>query len=880
MKEDSVKKDRMEKERTDEGLLKDTEPEREKRKKKKNGGGTAAGGRILLHLLQHISFVLAVVLGISVIYGSYIRVNTRKDQQYYNLHEEQNGVTFEQSRIFNDILGKGITDIICYGAIRGQMETDGKFDAKKKVDVTAFAERYEGTASEYITANYYLEDLLKWAKNGFEYEDVFMTGEEADHFLSRKNIVTTVNYGDEYSGGIISYLNSDLESVTKVVDVSGNFLDSEENIREDVQATVLNNRYHTIDKKSIEDHVASWDEYYQLCMNVRKAAEDLNINYEEYLECQEYYDEGGSNLVYFIRRTIGDEVQIFTNLDTKATDLRTLKKEVDELCSDYVYYAPQTMEYDTNTLIEEETLRYVLNGYEYAYPENTQIMVGVRDTYIAKDAFLAARDSFDNYVPNFEQNLGAAIVCGILYLLLLFVLTVWEGRVRRKESGEIVIRLHQEDKFPTELMAAVWGLLLWGFTVLCLILWDRAEWADHMTAVTLGAVMALAFSLSFSFFYYSFVRRWKAGTLWKDSLLRKCIAAIRRSVRFFYEHAGMLAKSLVPFVVVLAVNMGCPILGECLGDEIGLVIGLLAAGLFDVLIGIFLYRSAQARAMILDGIRKIQTGDTEYKVDETGLHGDELILARAVNSIGESIKEAVDTSMKDERLKADLITNVSHDIKTPLTSIINYVDLLKRQNIDHPKAKEYIEVLDAKSQRLKQLTDDLVEASKISSGNIVLHWEKINLVELLNQSIGEFSEKFQEKALGIVKDIPKGTFCIEADSRRIWRVMENLFNNIYKYAMPGTRVYIELLIREEEKQVELSVKNISAQPLKVNVEELTERFIRGDESRTTEGSGLGLSIAKNLTELQRGTFRIVMDGDLFKVTLTFPLLSNREIKQN
>lgn len=872
MKDDKMEKDQAAKSQTEEGLATDTESGKEVRKKKKNSGEKAVGGRILLHLLQHISLMLAVVLGIGVIYGSYIRINTRKDQQYYNLHEEEKNITFEQSRIFNDILGKEITDIICYGAIRGQMETDGKFDAKKKVDVTAFAERYAGTASEYITANYYLEDLLKWAKNGFEYEDVFMTGEEADRFLSRKNIVTTVDYGDEYSGGVISYLNSDLESVTKVVDVSGNLLDSEGNMREDVQATVLNNRYHTIDKKSIEDHVSSWDEYYKLCMNVRKAAEDLNINYEEYLECRKYYEEGGSNLVYFIRRTIGDEVQIFTNLDTNATDLSTLKKEVGALCSNYVYYAPQTMEYDTNTLLEEETLRYVLNGYEYAYPENTQIMVGVRDAYIAKDAFSAAKDSFDNYVPNFGQNLGAAIVCGSIYLLLLIALTVLEGRVRRKESGEIVIRLHREDKFPTELMAAGWILWLWGTAVLCVIFWDRAYLTDHMTAASVGAVTALVFSLGFSFFYYSFVRRWKAGTLWKASLFKKGITTIQRAVRFFYEHAGMLVKVLVPFGIVTAVNIGCPLLLLLFGKR-GLLIGLLVAGGVDVLTGIFLYRSAQARAMILDGIRKIQTGDTEYKVDETGLHGEELVLARAVNSIGESIKEAVDTSMKDERLKADLITNVSHDIKTPLTSIINYVDLLKRQNIDHPKAKEYIEILDAKSQRLKQLTDDLVEASKISSGNIVLHWEKINLVELLNQSIGEFSEKFQEKALGIVQEVPKGTICIEADSRRIWRVMENLFNNIYKYAMPGTRVYIALLVKDgEERKVELSVKNISAQPLKVNVEELTERFIRGDESRTTEGSGLGLSIAKNLTELQKGTFQIVMDGDLFKVTLTFPLL--------
>ena len=192
--------------------------------------------------------------------------------------------------------------------------------------------------------------------------------------------------------------------------------------------------------------------------------------------------------------------------------------------------------------------------------------------------------------------------------------------------------------------------------------------------------------------------------------------------------------------------------------------------------------------------------------------------------------------------------------------------------------KEYIEVLDTKSQRLKQLTDDLVEASKISSGNIVLQMERINLIELLNQTIGEFSEKFEQKNLTPVIRTKKSSVYVEADSRRIWRVIENLFNNIFKYALAGTRVYIDVEELKFEKgigQVALSVKNISANPIKVSSDELTERFIRGDESRTTEGSGLGLSIAKNLTEAMNGKFEIMVDGDLFKVVLTFPLLEDK-----
>ena len=290
----------------------------------------------------------------------------------------------------------------------------------------------------------------------------------------------------------------------------------------------------------------------------------------------------------------------------------------------------------------------------------------------------------------------------------------------------------------------------------------------------------------------------------------------------------------------------------------------------------------KVRQNILQVINRICKGDLKAKVDETGLNGDNLVLAKAVNRIGDSVREAVETSMKDERLKADLITNVSHDLKTPLTSIINYVDLIKRERVDNPKVQEYIEVLDTKSQRLKQLTEDLLEASKISSGNIVLHMERINLVELLNQTLGEFSEKFEQKGLISVVNAPSQAVYVLADSRRSYRVMENLFNNIYKYALEGTRIYIDLGFTEwksadgsgSQAGVFLSLKNISAMELNVAPEELTERFIRGDESRTTEGSGLGLSIAKNLTEAMNGMFEISIDGDLFKVVLVFPKMDD------
>ena len=241
--------------------------------------------------------------------------------------------------------------------------------------------------------------------------------------------------------------------------------------------------------------------------------------------------------------------------------------------------------------------------------------------------------------------------------------------------------------------------------------------------------------------------------------------------------------------------------------------------------------------------------------------------AECAAAIGEGLEAALAKSMKSERLKTDLITNVSHDIKTPLTSIINYVELLKQEDLKDPKIQRYIEVLEQKSQRLKTLTEDVVEASKVSSGNITLEFMNLNLVEMIQQTSGEFEEKFQEKNLTMMVHFTDEPSIIYADGQRMWRVLENVFGNVVKYAMEGTRVYAE--ISNRNKKVTFSLKNISAQPLNISADELTERFIRGDVARNTEGSGLGLSIAKSLTELQGGEFKLYLDGDLFKVMITF-----------
>ena len=245
------------------------------------------------------------------------------------------------------------------------------------------------------------------------------------------------------------------------------------------------------------------------------------------------------------------------------------------------------------------------------------------------------------------------------------------------------------------------------------------------------------------------------------------------------------------------------------------------------------------------------------------------MVADYINHIGEGLDAAVENSLKNERMKTELITNVSHDIKTPLTSIINYIDLLKRENPEDPKIRGYLEVLENKAQRLKVLTEDVVEASKASTGNITLEMTELNFVELINQVIGEFEEKFEERNLQMVVHFDEEEAIICADGRRLWRVLENVFGNVSKYAMENTRVYVDMNVNRPN--VRLSLKNISAQPLNITADELTERFIRGDVSRNTEGSGLGLSIAKDLVQLQGGTFNLYLDGDLFKVTIEFKM---------
>ena len=270
---------------------------------------------------------------------------------------------------------------------------------------------------------------------------------------------------------------------------------------------------------------------------------------------------------------------------------------------------------------------------------------------------------------------------------------------------------------------------------------------------------------------------------------------------------------------------------------------------------------------IQEALEAISEGALDTTLNVNEFHGQQKKVAEAVNHIRQGLMSSVNESLKNEKLKADLITNVSHDIKTPLTSIVNYVDLLKRENLENENAKYYIHVLEEKSQRLKKLTEDLVETSKITSGNVKLNMQKLDLVELLYQTGGEFNERFESR------NLTSEQIFIYADGRQLYRSIENLYTNAAKYALENTRVYVEL--EKADTKAVFTIKNVSKNELDIvsngNVD-LTERFVRGERSRTTEGSGLGLSIAKNLTHLMGGKFEIKVDGDLFIATITYNII--------
>lgn len=571
------------------------------------------------------------------------------------------------------------------------------------------------------------------------------------------------------------------------------------------------------------------------------------------------YEEDNTNISFYVTNNATGST--YTNISEHSSILGqdNALANIKEL-GNYLIIKSGEVIFDSNMEIDQRELYNFIGNMSIGINDDYTIGIGVNTKFPIKDSLYEVKTEYEKLGPYF----ATAVIVGITSVLALFISFIYLNFATGHKVQGSTIYLNNFDKIKTEIaaifMIGLGAVVLLGFRSFFNISGDTIGILYYTSA------FIFIENILFLIGYLSLVRRIKAGTFWSNSLIYSAM----KFVKDVFKNMNLVLAVSVLYGAFLIVNA---ILSSFLWDHNSLF-ALFLLILLNGMVGVLIIKEGVARRSVLTGVNKIAEGDFEYKISTADIQGKNRELAVAINNIGNGIQNAVEANMKNERLKTDLITNVSHDIKTPLTSIINYVDLLKREEIEDEKIRNYINILDSKSQRLKHLTEDLVEASKISSGNIVLNMEKINFVELIHQTNGEFAEKFNEKQLEIITSIPKESVVIEADGRRVWRIIENLYNNVAKYALEGTRVYIDLITISED--VYFSVKNISAQPLNISAEELTERFIRGDVSRSTEGSGLGLSIAKNLTELQKGRFSIYLDGDLFKVTVMFQRIKESE----
>ena len=611
----------------------------------------------------------------------------------------------------------------------------------------------------------------------------------------------------------------------------------------------LDSGYYT---KCIEKKCDDLSDYLRLLIKGESRTSEENRRYLQYTN---EFKSGESNFCYWYR--IGEAW--YTNQpDTKEGqefDVEAVLMEAKTM-GNYLIYDLVDKEFGTD--INGMADYFFGGGNQMLWPaDDMTLIIGIDTELSAEDDIYEASREYEQLHPWIKVCIFCGLVSLMGWIISLVYLTLATGR----RTGEEKIHLNPIDKIKTEILVAAFIFMMAELVILITKV-NSEEWAVYGIIVASGTVSLVIDGL-FLIFYLSMVRRMKAEMLWETSVacwlergIRKVFARQKTTVRVLLLFAGHMAvcfvlavgafyyQSMTALVVLLLFSAG-----ECY----------------------MILRKAVEQYQIRQGVEKIRDGALSGKIDIEQLHGEEKSLAEAINNIGEGLLHAVDDSTKNERMKADLITNVSHDIKTPLTSIINYVNLMKLEKIDNERVQGYIQILDEKSQRLRQLTADLVEASKISSGNVKLDMQVIDLVELVYQTSGEFNEKFEQKELTIVTTLPKTAVLIRADGRQLYRVIENLYNNVAKYALEKTRVYVDIAYVEEK--VVFFIKNVSEHSLareNSNAGDLTERFIRGDSSRTTEGSGLGLSIAKSLTVLMGGVFDIKVDGDLFKASITFP----------
>lgn len=546
--------------------------------------------------------------------------------------------------------------------------------------------------------------------------------------------------------------------------------------------------------------------------------------------------------------------EIYTNLDrTSTTD--SVDEIKQNILADKYYWKTENNQIGTNIENLSKDLTYQ-NTIDMKYDIYTSYSEDNTNTSLNDDVS-TTKFLYELSVKYYKfANITLAI--SILGLFITFVYLIISAGHKKGKEG---IYLEWLDELPLEVLgmfmfiaSATGGILIYASAALIEYVFD--------TGIMLAILSTYITGITLIYLGLSVIKRIKVGQLLRNTILWRICRFIKRIclkiVNSINENTKLSTRITFACIGFLGISFILILFGSA---GVMFLIG------FWIYVYLWILLKAGEIIKVQKALKNIYEGNTNIELDEKELHGVLKEMAIYVNDIAGGFSNAVKESIKSERMKTELITNVSHDIKTPLTSIINYVDLLKKEDIHDEKAREYLEILDNKSQRLKKLIEDLVEASKASSGNIKLEKQLININELIKQVGGEFEDRFKDKGLELIADYLEEDAYIMVDNRYIYRIIENLYSNVSKYALENSRVYID--IKKKDNTISVAIKNISKERLNISTEELMQRFVRGDSSRNTEGSGLGLSIAKSLTELQGGKFDIYLDGDLFKVVIEF-----------
>lgn len=799
---------------------------------------------------------------------------------------------YEDSRGFETKIESLSYQVLSGISAKRWFETDGKYNPEKIVDVEEYYNNRTISGKDTSGLSYRLADLIAWGNDGTENTEedtdtekiiVCKKNDGTYHYYQFSDFEEMINSGklNFTEGG--SYDEGE-SSDDKLVDLKEGYdtsaymgLQNEEGkvIYVDCwsyDGMTMAERYMSVNAKDVLTLVNENEEWNGRLNEAYSMLDDTinslnSMYYETYERMESGLQEGDTNYVYLFADTKSG--QIYTNKSRygKISGLENSLKEIRSL-SKYVIVYPKLESFESSMKnVDASTWRDEAK-YAGLNEDDFVFAVGVDTEYPIQDTFYLENRLYEKYGSRAKEVAAFGLLSAVLAIFGL----VWLAMVAGRSANDDELHLSWFDGWKTEIAAGI-VFSIWLFPMWLLLFGIGTQWTSTQSTygfysqsaylynsfpyIIMGGVAAVFTCSMFLVGFLSLVRRIKARTLWRNSLLRM----FSMFVRHLFANLHCVWKTIILFGVFVLIHWFVMI---SYSSSIMLIAMFLTEGIAFV----YLVYAAIGRERITRGIAEISKGKIDYKIPEDGLVGEHKVIAGNVNKIGDGLNAALEESMKSERLKTDLITNVSHDIKTPLTSIINYVELLKQENFEDPKIQRYLEILEAKSQRLKTLTEDVVEASKISSGNISLEYMNINLVEMIQQTSGEFEEKFAARGLKEVLTLPESEAIIRVDGRRMWRVLENIYNNAAKYAMKNSRIYADMNVTETS--VTFSLKNVSEQPLNISADELTERFIRGDISRSTEGSGLGLSIAKTLTQMQGGSFELYLDGDLFKVTITFP----------